>query len=556
MVGSVRQPVHRRSMRAFGLAAVVGAATGLVVAGFDLLAEDMLGTLLDMPLAIQAFGPMVGLLLAAAALRWLAGGATPATADEYIRNFHEPTSSLPLRPVLGRLLASLATLGFGGSMGYEGPAIYSGAAIGSGVQRRLHRWFTPDDRKVLMVAGAAAGVAAIFKAPVTGLVFALEVPYQEDLARRMLLPAGIASAASYVVFAATAGTEPLLPIFGAPPFDLRDLGGAAAIGLIAGVCARLAVLFLRYAKTVAVQAHPVVRAVAAGLVLAGLFAGGRALGVDNPTLGPGYDTMEWALDPEHGVWVIAALAAIRLAATGATLGGGGVAGLFIPLVVQGALLGRIVSGVIDPANRTLFPVLGIAAFLGAGYRVPLASVVFVAEFTGRPGFIVPGLIAAVVAQLPMGERSVSPFQVAARRGHLERRLRLPVAQVVESSARTVPGDATVSELFWQHLVGQRRSSVAVVDDNEYRGMVLAEDLAEIDRTTWGSLTVASILRSDLPTVGLSTQVEEAIHRMEDAGVDRLAVMDGERFIGTVSLDDIVRLDEVIDRTRYGTSTAG
>jgi CIC family chloride channel protein len=556
MVGSVRQPMHRRSMRALGLAAVVGVVTGSVVAAFDLLAEDMLDLLLEQPLVVQAFGPLVGLLLAAAALRWLAGGATPATADECIRNFHEPTTSLSLKPVIGRMVAALATLGFGGSLGYEGPAIYGGAAIGTGIQRRLHRWFSADDRKVLMVAGAAAGVAAVFKAPVTGLVFALEVPYQEDLARRMLLPAGIASAASYVVFAAAAGTEPLLPIFGAPPFDLRDLGGAAAIGLIAGVCARVAVLFLRWTKTVGLRAHPALRALGAGLVLAGLFAGGRALGVDNPTLGPGYDTMEWALDPAHSVWVIAALAAIRLAATGATLGGGGVAGLFIPLVVQGALLGRIVSGVIDPANRTLFPVLGIAAFLGAGYRVPLASVVFVAEFTGRPGFIVPGLIAAVVAQLPMGERSMSPYQVAARRGHLERRLRLPVAQVLESSARTVPSDATVSELFWQHLVGQRQLSVPVVDGNEYQGMVLAADLADVDRTTWGSLTVSSIMRSDVPTVDLSSQVEEAIHRMEDADVDRLAVTDGSQFIGTVSLDDIVRLDDVIDRTRYGTSTAG
>jgi len=103
------------------------------------------------------------------------------------------------------------------------------------------------------VAGAAAGVAAIFKAPVTGLVFALEVPYQEDLARRMLLPAGISAAASYVVFAAIAGTEPILPVSGQPPFNLVDLGGAAVVGLVAGGLARLFIVVVRSAKGLSVR---------------------------------------------------------------------------------------------------------------------------------------------------------------------------------------------------------------------------------------------------------------------------------------------------------------
>ena len=117
---------------------------------------------------------------------------------------------------------------------------------------------------------------------------------------------------------------------------------------------------------------------------------------------------------------IIALGTLRVVGTTAAVGGGGVGGLFIPLVIQGALVGRAVGGIFDPTNPTLFPVVGMAAFLGAGYRVPLAAVVFVAEFTGRPGFVVPGLIAAVVAQLVMGESSMSPYQVAGRFGRSER----------------------------------------------------------------------------------------------------------------------------------------
>src|SRR5690606_5747748 len=147
--------------------------------------------------------------------------------------FHGPAGSMEVRDVPYRLGAAIATLGSGGPLGYEGPALYTGAGIGAAVQRRLQRFFTAEEAQVLLVAGAAAGVAAIFKAPVTGLVFALEVPYQEDLARRMLLPAAISAAASYVTFAALVGTEPILPVSGQPPFNLVDLGGAAVVGLAA-----------------------------------------------------------------------------------------------------------------------------------------------------------------------------------------------------------------------------------------------------------------------------------------------------------------------------------
>lgn len=557
LTGTRLRPLSRRSHRALALAAVVGVVTGGGVALFDWLADEvLLDAVLGWPAPVQAFAPLVGLVLAAAALRWLARGATPATADEYIRNFHDPMRPLDLKPVAGRLVAALATLGFGGSLGYEGPSIYGGAAVGSGLQRRLARLFAADDAKVLMVAGAAAGVAAIFKAPVTGLVFALEVPYREDLARRMLLPAGLAAAASYLAFVTIAGTEPLLPIAGDAPFDLRDLGGAAAIGLLAGGGARLAAAVLGFAKRLGRRGHPALRAALAGLFLGALFLAGRGLGIDNPTLGPGYDTMRWALDPEHSVLVVVALAGLRLLATGATLAGGGTGGLFIPLVIQGALLGRAASGIVDPANPTLFPVLGIAAFLGAGYRVPLAAVVFVAEFTGRPGFIVPGLIAAIVAQLTMGPESVSPYQTPARPGHLERRLALPITQVVDTTASTVPPDATVSELFWHHLIGARQRAVAVVDGDRYLGMARAEELAGLDRSAWTSTPVAAIANPVVPAVRLDQRVDDALHVMDAAGLDRLAVTDGRRFVGIVSLDDIVRLDDVLDRTRYGSAAAG
>src|SRR3954464_4411953 len=263
----------RRPQQVLVLSVITGALTGAAVALFDWIVSDVtFARVLRQSDWFKAVAPAIGLILAFLALRFLAKGATPATSDEYIRNFHDRERRLDERPVLGRILASVATLGLGGAMGYEGPSIYMGAAIGSAIQRRASRFFSRDDAKVLLVAGAAAGVAAIFKAPATGVVFALEVPFQDDVARRMLLPALTAAAVSYITFVSFNGTTPLLPVRGAPPFDLRDLGGAAVLGLMCGIGARGFAVMLRSAKDVAAKVNAPARILVAGAALAGLYA--------------------------------------------------------------------------------------------------------------------------------------------------------------------------------------------------------------------------------------------------------------------------------------------
>ncbi len=336
---------------------------------------------------------------------------TPATADEYIVSFHDPHHPLPMRALAARMVAAVCTLGFGGAMGLEGPSLYLGTTIGATTQRRLPRLFGGIDRRTLMAAGAAAGVAAIFKAPATGAVFALEVPYQDDLARRMLLPTLVAAATGYLGFVAINGVERLFPVAGQPAFDARDLLGAVALGIAAGILARLFADLLRRAKAVgAMRIHPGLVVAGAGLSLAALFVICRLATGESLTVGPGYQTIDWALDPNRTTWLVLAVLLLRCAATLATVAGGGTGGLFIPLVVAGALTGRAVGGAFGALDTNLFAVIGVAAFLGAGYRVPLAAVMFVAETTGRPGFIVPGLLAAVAAELVMGRSSVSAYQ--------------------------------------------------------------------------------------------------------------------------------------------------
>jgi chloride channel protein, CIC family len=397
-------------------AAIVGAVTGFAVAGFERLTVSLVfdRIVADLPLGVLAFLPGVGLAIAAL---WLWGPGrrlSPATADEYLDAFHQGRP-LHLRELFHRLIAAVATLGSGCALGLEGPSIYIGSVLGNAGQRAFRRLFVDADRRLLLVAGAAAGIAAIFKAPATGAVFALEVPYQDDLARRMLLPALVASASGYLALVAVNGTTPLFPISGAPPLSYVDLAAAAVLGLASGLGARAFAWMLRVAKEVNTRVTPVLRVISAGVSIAVLFAVGRSVTGKNLVLTPGYGVVTWALDPKRSLAVLGAVLVLRCCATSAAVAGGGVGGLFVPLVVAGAILGQM-FGVVVGHDNTLFLVVGIAAFLGAGYRVPLAAVMFVAETTGRPSFIVPGLIAAVVAELAVGRASVTTHQQASTPG--------------------------------------------------------------------------------------------------------------------------------------------
>lgn len=393
------------------LAAVVGVVAGAVVAVFDRVVIELLQeNVLHLPVWAVAAAPAVGLVLSSLILRTLGRGVGSATADEYLLAFHDPAHVLGGRAMAARMLAATATLGSGAPMGLEGPSLYCGATIGSVLQRRFPRVFAASDRRLLTVAGAAAGVSAIFKAPLTGVVFALEVPYRDDLARRMLLPALVSSACGYVVFVAVNGTEPLFRVLADPAFSISELGGVVLLGVGAGVLARTYARMIRGAKRVAARRQwPVV--LACGAVLGALHLATRGLTGEDLAVTGGANVVVWAADPSHAWWLVAAIGLIRAVGTSTALAGGGTGGLFIPLVVAGTVLGRFVGGVIPGADLTLFTVVGAASFLGAGYRVPLAAVAFVAESTGRPGFIVPGLLASVAAELVMGPASITPYQV-------------------------------------------------------------------------------------------------------------------------------------------------
>lgn len=563
------------------LSIATGALVALLIAGFEYLAQSVfLERITHRPLYQIAAAPAIGLVLAALLLHWIGRRGNPSTSDEFIRVYHERSPRLPLRDLPAKLLAGVATIGFGGALGLEGPSIYAGSTAGLAVHERFRRWLRREDVRILLTAGAAAGIAAVFKAPATGVLFALEAPYRDDVTRRALIPSLLAAATSYVTYINIIGPDSVIPflndpesrlglnLIDAPLFtddglvwiardqlsalfsgvEINDIMGAVLLGVLAGLGGRFMAWLVRQAKSRARETSLILRLFVGGSLLAGL-AVGADIAFDSPlTIGPGFRAMEWVVAPEHGLGLIALLFGLRIAATIVTLGAGGVGGLFIPLAAQGVILGAFVGQVVNADRPGLYPILGLAAFLGAGYRAPISAVMFVAESTGG-AFVVPALIAAAVSQLVAGSSSVAEHQQHVRLGHLERRFTLPVTAAMATEVLTVPPDATLSEFVFLHVLGRRERSVAVVDGGTYLGMISLTELSEIDRSEWDDTTVGSVLRTDLPAAKPSWTLRDAIGTMGDTDVDVLAVTDADAsFIGVIREDDILKLDEILDET--------
>lgn len=571
-VNRLRTIATRGDTPVLALAMLTGLLVAFIIAGFETVTDKLLLSSVEhWPLWQLMAAPGLGLLGAGLILRYLGRNSSSGTSDEFIRAFHERNPRLPFRDLPAKLLAGVITIGMGGALGLEGPSIYAGATVGLSVRDRFSNWLRREDVRVLLTAGAAAGVAAVFKAPATGVLFALEAPYRDDVNRRALLPSLLAAATSYVTYINLIGHDAVVPFLDDPHFRLgadssqmwftaddlnamfsgvgtSDMLGALIIGVGAGLGGRSMAWLVRWAKTQAKSIDFLPRVLAGGVVLA-LLALWSDLMFDAPlSIGPGQAAMAWVVRPDNGLGLIALLFGIRLAATIVTLSAGGVGGLFIPLAVQGVILGQFTGQFLGADRPGLYPTLGLAAFLGAGYKAPIAAVMFVAESTGG-SFVVPALIAAAVSQVVAGKSSVADHQHSTRLGHLERRFTLPITSALTTDVMTVPPDATTSEFVYLHVLGRRERSVPVVDGGSYLGMISLSDLSEVDRSLWDETPVSGLVRVDLPSARPSWSLRDVIVAMEEAHVDVLAVVDDEhRFIGVIYENDILKLDEILEET--------
>ena len=208
--------------------------------------------------------------------------------------------------------------------------------------------------------------------------------------------------------------------------------------------------------------------------------------------------------------------------------------------------GSIFERIADAPNPRLFPTIGIAAFLGAGYRTPLAGVAFVAEATGEPGFLVPALLAAAAAQLVMGGKSFSTYQRNERLPDIEPLTALPIADIMSPSADTIHADLTLDEVVTT-MLRQNRRWAPVVDDAGYVGLIAVTDIARLPMSEWSGVTARDAARTDIPPARPTRPSPPSPTGCAPRTREAVAVTDDNRVVGVVTLRDLANVEVLLDR---------
>lgn len=547
-------------------AVVIGLGSGLgVVAFYHLI--DLAYWLLYLTPAVYftqsgvlAYRPLLtgaGLVVAWAVMRWLGHGADGLNIPDVQRAVAREGGRLPTRPVLARTAASAITLGSGGAAGSEGPVAVLGSAVGSFLGRAFRS--DPARTKVLVGAGAAAGISAAFNAPLAGAFFALE-EILGSLAVGAFPPVVVASVVAAVVSHSFLGDNPAFPIPEEYGYVLQRelLVFYPALGVVAGL---VSVLFVRVffgaeAIVKRLRLHPSVIALAGGAIvgLLVLLSGGLLVG-------HGHLAVHLELFGRMSWETLALLALGSIVATSITLHVGGSGGVFTPSLYVGAATG----GAFGVALISLFPgldlrpeayaIVGMGAVVAASTAAPITGILLVFEMTNDYQIVLPLMLATVVANLVA--RRIEPDSLYS--GWLRRRgerlqhgadrdvmAGLRVADAYDRTAAVVAESASL-DLLLAHLGRGAYTDLPVVDD-EHRlvGIITLADLGRLAGTPEVPPDlVAADVATEAESVTPGDSLLEAVRRMGVRGTPSIPVVDPDtrRLLGVVSRAHVLGLYE-------------
>jgi CIC family chloride channel protein len=362
--------------------------------------------------------PVVGGLISGLLVKTFAPEAEGTGTDSYIDAFHNKAGAMRRRVPLIKSLATIATIASGGSAGKEGPIAQIGAGIGSFFGHYLK--MGARARRTLLVAGAAGGLGAIFRAPLGGALTAVEVLYKEDLETDALTPAILSSVTAYTIFCSIRGFTHVFSFEGALFQNPVQLLFYAGLGLVCSASGYLYVRLMHGSKRWFFDRLPVNKYLVPPI--GGLLVG--CIGYFYPqALGQGFGYVQQLIleQPLAGmqasVGLLALLAALKITTTSFTIASGGSGGVFAPSLFIGAMLG----GSVGTISHQLFPeivpsvapyvVVGMGAFFAGVANAPIASLMMVCELTGAYELLPPLMVVATVALVTSRRWSIYTTQV-------------------------------------------------------------------------------------------------------------------------------------------------
>ncbi len=510
------------------------------------------------------FAPLVGILLTVLFVRYIIKGDIGHGIPSVLLSISRYKGSLPPRNMYSSLVASTLTVAFGGSVGLEAPIASTGSAIGSNVGRFFH--VSHRGVKLLLGCGAAGAIAGIFKAPLAGVLFTVEV-LMFDMTMTTAVPLLVSALSASTVAYFLMGQQVQFVFTVAEDFSLSQIPFLVVLGIF---CAFSSVYFLRCTDKIESLFGR-----SRSWVLKWLM-GGVSLGVMIFLFPPLYGEGYWALTELLGgsghdalfassvfnvfrdngwaaLIILLMLILLKPVATAATIGSGGVGGTFGPSLIMGGLSGYFIAALgnqigLPPQSTANFALVGMAAVMTGVMHAPFMGVFLIAEITGGYALMVPLLITATVTYIcvqPFEKHSIYARKLADRGDLLTHNKDasawqlMDLKKLIETNFATLPVDGTLRDIV-EAIKQSKRNLFPVLDaDGRFLGLIVMDDLRHLifETELYDSVTVRELMMTfaDEDLVHLADSPHEVVKKFQLSNRYNLIVVDEEgRYQGFLS----------------------
>ncbi len=508
--------------------------------------------------------PTIGITLAALFVKYIVKDDISHGITKILYAISQRKSIIKAHNMWSSIVGSSLTIGFGGSVGAEAPIVLTGAAIGS----NLARFFRLDQKTMmLMIAcGAAGAVGGIFKAPIAGLAFTMEV-LMIDLTMASISPLMISSITATAFTYIFHGVEPMFNPGSVEPFAIERIPWFLLLGV---VCGLMSLYFTRGMNFLEGQMKRVKS------IYLKILVGGTTLGIliflFPPLYGEGYETINYLLNNQaessllnspfagisDSVWLIVVymivVVLLKIVASVATNGGGGVGGIFAPSLFVGCLTGYIVAHILNLCGMNIpeanFALVGMAGLMSGVMHAPLTGMFLIAEMTGGYQLFMPLMTVSVVSYVVI--MFFEPHSLYAMRlaqkgelltHHKDRSVLtlMKMDNVLETDLRTLYPETTLGELVKIIAVSNRNIFPVISHEGKLLGILLLDEVRNImfQPRLYDRFTVKQLMTSPPAILSHTMPMEKVMEVFEDTSAWNLPVVDEQKhYLGFVSKSKI------------------
>ena len=558
------------------LAVLVGAIAGIGVIfireGIDFVqgiflggsSDKLINSLLVLPWWRILLVPTLGGLMVGLFVYYLIPGRKPCGVSKVIEASVFQGGRMNFRVGIGASIASIFSIGVGGSVGREGPAIHLGATIGAWFSEKLH--LTRSLSRALLGCGSAAAVAASFNAPIAGALFAHEV-IVGHFAMSAFAPIVISSVVGTIVSRIYFGDAPAFEITQQSLASLWEFPAVVGLGIAGGL---VAIIFMRttMASEDLIKKLPGPHWIRPGI--GGFLLGLIALAFPH-VLGVGYEATDMALNAQLPLYLLISLLFMKILSTSICIGSGFGGGVFTPSLMVGAMLGGAYGIVVTSIFPDLssgpgaYTIVGMGTVAAAVLGAPISTTLIVFELTDdyplTIAVMVGVVISSIIAQQFLGK---SFFNWQLERAGLDLKsgfettlLRsIKVKSITNTDAETVSISASLEELRNKLQFSEMGELFVILEDGELFGTIILADLSDIafDHNVDNLINAGDIARINPPILDQDDDLENAMKVMQDSGEHFIAVVNNHetmKFIGVLNETDMMAAyNQALVRARH------